>query len=97
VVPIRLQMFWGNPFTVVHINLHRRTGADQFVDFDLGSSSDLTMPWERIDRLDWDALIDIGGDDDGRAETEEVDVYLYELYPNGIPKRKFYRVESTQK
>jgi hypothetical protein len=63
----------------------------------LARSLDLAQPWEQVNRWDWDALIDGNGDDDGRPETEEMDFYLFELYPDGTPARKFYRVESATK
>jgi hypothetical protein len=94
---IRFEVFRSKPFTVTKLNLHRRTGSDRYVEFDLARSLDLAQPWEQVNRWDWDALIDGNGDDDGRPETEEMDCYLYEFYPLGPPLRKFYRVESTTK
>jgi hypothetical protein len=94
---IRCEVFRSKPFTVTKLNLHRRTGSDRYVEFDLARSLDLAQPWEQVNRWDWDALIDGNGDDDGRPETEEMDFYLFELYPDGTPARKFYRVESATK
>ena len=96
-VPLKLDLLLSEPFSVTRLNLHRRVGADRYVEFDLGSSENLADSWQRVSRWDWDARIDGKGDDDGRTETEEMDFYLYEFYPAGIPARKFYRVESTKK
>jgi hypothetical protein len=94
-VGIMTELF--DPFALIRLNLHRRKGADQYVDFDLSSSADLNGPWQRADRADWSAFIDAAGDDDGRAETEGVDFELFELYPGGLPPHHFYRIETTRK
>jgi hypothetical protein len=56
----------------------------------------MSGPWQTANKSDWTAYADAAGDDDGRAETEEIDFYLFELYPSKVPPRKFYRVESTK-
>jgi hypothetical protein len=87
----------GDPFALVWLNLHRRKGAEQYVDFDLARSPDPAGPWQRANSLDWSAFVDAAGDDDDRAETEEMDFELFEMYPAGIPQHYFYRIETTHK
>jgi hypothetical protein len=96
-VPLKIEIYYNNPFAVIQLNMHRRVGSEQYVDFDVASGTNLTEPWQKLSRWDWDTLIDGSGDDDGRAETEEIDFYLFELYPAGLPAGMFYRVESTKK
>jgi hypothetical protein len=95
--PVGIQTELLDPFAIIGLNLHRRKGSEQYVDFDLASSPNPDGPWQRSDRLDWSAFIDATGDDDGRAETEKVDFELFELYPGGVPQRNFYRIETTRK
>ena len=95
--PIGIRAELLDPFAIIGLNLHRRKGSEQYVDFDLASSPNPDGPWHRADRLDWSAFIDAAGDDDGRAETEKVDFELFELYPGGVPQRNFYRIETTRK
>jgi hypothetical protein len=96
-VPLNVDVNLQGLSSIVHLKLHRRVGSDQYVDFDIASNGDLNGPWQTVNRLDWRAYADMTGDDDGRAETESIDFYLFETSPSGIPARKFYRVESTKK
>ncbi len=96
-VPIKINISFEDPFGYVRLSMHRRVGSDAYMDFDIASSENLSGPWQRASRLDWSAFADQAGDDDGRKETEAVDFDLFELYPSGVPARKFYRIEATRK
>jgi hypothetical protein len=96
-VPIKINVSFEDPFGYVRLSMHRRVGSDAYMDFDIASSENLSGPWQRTSRLDWSAFADQAGDDDGRKETEAIDFDLFELYPSGVPARKFYRIEATRK
>jgi hypothetical protein len=95
--PIGIEAELSDPFAVIRLNMHRRKGSERYVDFHLASSSELIGPWQRADRADWSAFTDPFGDDDGRAETEEIDFEWFQFYPGGVPPQRFYRIESTRK
>jgi hypothetical protein len=96
-VPLKVGVDLDGAFATIHLNMYRRVGSDQYVELDIAASEDMSGPWQTANKSDWTAYADAAGDDDGRAETEEIDFYLFELYPSKVPARKFYRVESTKK
>jgi hypothetical protein len=95
--PVGIQVTRNDPFATIRLNIHRRKGSEQYLNFDLASSPNLNGPWQRADRLDWSAFTDAAGDDDSRPETEEVDFELFKFYPSGVPCGYFYRIETTLK
>jgi hypothetical protein len=95
-VPLKVGVDLDGAFATIHLNMHRRVGSNQYVELDIAANEDMSGPWQTANKSDWTAYADAAGDDDGRAETEEIDFYLFELYPSKVPPRKFYRVESTK-
>jgi hypothetical protein len=94
---VGVQVDLADPVAMIGLDLHRRKGSEQYVEFDLASSPAPNGPWQRANRADWSAFIDAVGDDDGRPETEKVDFSLFEFYTSGVPQRNFYRIETTRK
>jgi hypothetical protein len=94
-VTFEIQRF--DPFAIVKLRMHRRTGSNTFVDLGLQRAENLNGPWASIPQLDWSAFVDPTGDDDGRPETELMEFEIYEFHPESVPNRAFYRIDSTPK
>ena len=86
-----------DPFAIVKLRTHRRTGSNAFVNFGLQRSTLLHNDWANVSPLDWTAFIDPTGNEDGRPETELMEFEIYEFHPDGMPDRAFYRIQSTRK
>ncbi len=96
-VPVEMSVEMEDPFGSIRLRTHRRKGSDVFVNLGLERSGSLTGDWQNVPAVDWNATIDANGDDDGKPHTESVDFELFEFYPDGIPSKRFYRLESSRK
>jgi len=96
-VPLRFSTERNDPFAIVRMSLHRRTGSEAFVDLRLQRNADLAGAWQAIPQTDYSAAVDAEGDDDGRAETQSIDFDIFEYHPAGLPDDYFYRIESIKR
>jgi len=97
-VPLGFGIRFQDPFASVHLRVHRRKGADEFVDLGVRMSPTLSGDdWVEIPRNFITESIDKDGDDDGRTETESVDFDFLQYYPDGRPRQYFYQLEATDK
>ena len=96
-VPMTFELQDMPPFAVIKLGIHRRIGADQFVDLGIQRSFNLVDLWEPVPPVSWSANVDVRGDDDGLPHTESIDFNVFEYHPDGLPDKAFYRFQSTRK
>jgi hypothetical protein len=95
-VPVKLQVIRQAPFTTTTLSVHRRVGAENYVEFH-PRRSDFLSAWQRIPITEYSAALDAAGDDDNRAESQRVDFQIFEYFPTALPKSRFYDIESVEK
>ncbi|MFC0018250.1 chitobiase/beta-hexosaminidase C-terminal domain-containing protein [Roseibacillus persicicus] len=94
--PIAIELSEQGSFRLVQITMHRRKGSEDYVEFAPQRSSDIGGGWEEIPSFDWNASIDLFGDDDGRPETESMDFTIFEFDPAELPEKYFFRLNATE-
>ena len=95
-IPVDFDLEQAPPFQIPTLRVHRRVGSEQYVDLFVRRGG-LITPMHRVPATDFSASVDPEGDDDGRPESERIDFQIYEYFPGGIPRSRFYDVESAEK
>ncbi|MEM9079603.1 MAG: CARDB domain-containing protein [Verrucomicrobiota bacterium] len=94
-VPIDIKHVSHPNFSTTTLTVHRRVGSHEYTRLRPLSSPDLTPEsWSPINPRDWNALIDIRGDDDNNPLSESVDISIFDLQTPTGPARNFFRIES---